>query len=523
MSLHTEQWVMVGLDIAAMIALVGTAPTVWRHRTSASGQVVVGLYAATGLWLVAHALEKAASTQTMKVFLSSLEYLGGMMLPLFFVMFAIRYTGRLPRLRAREWILTIPALLVVLAVWTNAWDGQYWSSFEWDPSGFLIYQRGPLFWLFIIVTYGYLLLAQGIILWSAVNLRGIYRKQLLAVFAFAMVPWLSSITYVIRVFEVPVDFTPVLCAVAAVGIGWATRRFGLLDIVPIGERAILQAISEPIVVFDDHQRLVAVNDRAQELLGVSQDQLGRAGADVVSSWSVLVDRLDRQRRSSVVNETTLVELPIDGQSRFFDMSVAAPEQGIGGVVWMFRDVTRRETAERALREQATRDPLTGLHNVRYFERRLEEALERAIASEQSVSLIMIDLDYFKDVNDRLGHVAGDQYLVEVSRYLSRLIRPADTLCRIGGDEFVIVLPGLCAEEALSESQRLLQTFQRTGPQPDGPVRIGFSCGISDFPRRAQDAAAIRIQADIALYRAKTAGRSTGSVYGDAGADEHLHL
>ncbi len=161
-----------------------------------------------------------------------------------------------------------------------------------------------------------------------------------------------------------------------------------------------------------------------------------------------------------------------------------------------------------LREQAIRDPLTGLFNRRYMEETLERELWRARRSQSHLGIIMLDIDHFKRLNDAFGHAAGDALLSALGSYLRTHVRGEDIVCRYGGDEFTLILPWVPLEvtrwraEDLREGIKQLRVEHRH--QLLGPVAV--SMGVADFPEHGQTGEEVLRAADVALYRAKSKGR-----------------
>jgi diguanylate cyclase (GGDEF)-like protein/PAS domain S-box-containing protein len=162
----------------------------------------------------------------------------------------------------------------------------------------------------------------------------------------------------------------------------------------------------------------------------------------------------------------------------------------------------------ALRSQSIKDPLTGLYNRRYLEEMLEREIRRAVRSEQSVGVLMLDLDHFKNFNDTYGHDAGDAVLREAGAFLTRSIRAEDTVCRFGGEEFVIVLPTANAESARARAERIRSKIRELTVLYQGQSlgRITVSIGVSELPAHGTSPAELLAAADAALYRAKRDGR-----------------
>jgi diguanylate cyclase (GGDEF)-like protein len=189
--------------------------------------------------------------------------------------------------------------------------------------------------------------------------------------------------------------------------------------------------------------------------------------------------------------------------------------GLGGLISRLQ-ATVVELVDR-LSDTARRDPLTGLLNRRGFEERLDAELARATRGERPAALILADLDRFKTVNDRLGHPAGDAVLLRVAEILEGVGRRGDTVARMGGEEFVFIVPDADAVEAYELAERLRAEVEEAFA--DEPVKLTISCGAVAFPVDGTTADTLMAAADEALYSAKRAGRnrSERAVAGSAAA------
>jgi diguanylate cyclase (GGDEF)-like protein len=167
-----------------------------------------------------------------------------------------------------------------------------------------------------------------------------------------------------------------------------------------------------------------------------------------------------------------------------------------------------------LRTQALRDPLTGLYNRRYMEDVLERYANLAERNESALSLLMIDLDHFKRLNDEFGHAVGDAVLCEVAAAIIGSVRPCDVACRYGGEELVVLLPDCGKVEALAKAELLRGRIERLSENHG--TRITASFGVATIPETSKTASAL-FDADAALYLAKQAGRNRVASAGQASA------
>ncbi len=286
------------------------------------------------------------------------------------------------------------------------------------------------------------------------------------------------------------------------------------------ERATLQTaidnMSQGLVLFDVTERLVMCNRRYL--------QLYRLSPDTVQSGCTLRELLEVQRRSgsfkgdvdSYLEDLRSrlrtgyesrgeIELP-DGRA----IDVVNQPLADGGWVATHDDVTeqRRKAARTAF--LAHHDALTGLANRATISQRIEETAARERRTGEPFTVLLLDLDRFKEVNDTLGHAAGDALLCEVAARLKGALRETDTLGRLGGDEFVVIQTRAVnpVQAAIAFATRIVELLSKPFIIERQDVSIGVSIGIALAPEHASDPANLLKMADLALYRAKSAGRGT---------------
>lgn len=172
------------------------------------------------------------------------------------------------------------------------------------------------------------------------------------------------------------------------------------------------------------------------------------------------------------------------------------------------EIADRKQAETRAQHLADHDPLTGLPNRRLLEDRLMQAIARGDRSQKPTAVMFVDLDRFKAINDTLGHAVGDVLLKEVSERLVKQLRVGDTVCRIGGDEFVVVLPEVArASDAAGVARKIIDTVALPYTVEDRELQVSVSIGISVFPEDGRDVETLIRNADAAMYHAKDTGRA----------------
>ena len=274
---------------------------------------------------------------------------------------------------------------------------------------------------------------------------------------------------------------------------------------------LYETTTEGVLITDADSRIVAVNDAFASITGYACDEaLGKTPRLLASGrhdrafyrgmWSALAG--DGHWEGEVYNRRKDGGLYI----AWLRISAIRNERGqVSNYVCIFSDVTRRKLSEDELRKRAHHDPLTGLHNRLSFDERFSQELARARRTQSRLGLLYIDLDAFKPINDRYGHRTGDAVLREVAARLKSAVREMDTVSRIGGDEFTVILPEIgqaanVASIADGIHRRLQLPFQYEGRQ----LQIGASIGVALFPDDANSERELLTHADAAMYRVKQA-------------------
>lgn len=295
-------------------------------------------------------------------------------------------------------------------------------------------------------------------------------------------------------------------AEAAAGRDGDDRFRSLAEIVPFG---ILSA--------DRRGYVVHANEEATRLLGLPANHLHGDG------WQAVMEAEDRPAVAAAAGgvlsgsnrERVTFRAHVRGESRWMN-AVFVPlgsEAQRNGWIATFEDVTERRHAERRLAHEATHDVLTGLPNRTLLGDRLSQAVARLHRDAQTMAVLYVDLDEFKPVNDQYGHTVGDQVLVEVARRLSGTTRAADTVGRIGGDEFVVVCEGIDHDAARELGERIISALAEPFLVGGATVRVGASVGACVTKGEETDPAALLAAADEAMYRAKAAGGGAVSLGG----------
>src|SRR5207342_2717598 len=281
----------------------------------------------------------------------------------------------------------------------------------------------------------------------------------------------------------------------------------------------LQSIGDGVITCDAHGRVEYLNPVAEELTGWRlEDSLGRTIDEIFRAFhEETCEPLENplavavRRIRSIKSVRPMLLIRKDGNELYIESTASPIRDGTGtvtGGVLVFHDVSESRELNRRLSYHASHDVLTGLVNRREFETRLERALKSAKARKASYALCYLDIDQFKIINDTCGHSAGDALLGQVGALLKSKVRWRDTLSRLGGDEFGILLESCSLDEAMRTAEALreaVRNFKFTWE--DRVFRLGASVGVVPIAADNEDVASIISAADSACAAAKEGGRN----------------
>ena len=300
---------------------------------------------------------------------------------------------------------------------------------------------------------------------------------------------------------------------------------GYLDLLPtVIERALSQhhaeeytrlaakvfeSVSEGILVTDHQGHIVSVNDAFTGITGYAVEEVLGKKPCLLKSGQQDAKFYQEMWRSLIETgrwEGELWDRRKDGAAFPVFLTISAVRDTYGAVanyVGVLMDITNRKQAEERLRHLATHDPLSGLANRAFFQDTLAGAISLARRNQQTLAIMLLDLDNFKAVNDALGHATGDMLLKAVAERLTGCVRDCDVVARLGGDEFIVLLSGIASAQGAGDTaQRILSAFSKPISVGGTELTASTSIGISLYPADGEDPETLVKNADSAMYRAK---------------------
>lgn len=400
-------------------------------------------------------------------------------------------------------LLHLPAVLLVPLVFTNPSHQLFWKT---DVTPFQPGFFGPLYFPAMVFSGIYALAALGLLLERFPKSERIYHLQYGLFIAGILVP----VSIAVYTFTVNPPLTESLDL--AIG-GWtlmllimsfALLRLPLFGLLPIAQSELLRHIRDGFVITNPYQEVIFMNPAAQTALNVTdREALGKPLSALIGS---------KTKKIIINTETkhTSFELQVGQQYYHVNISnIKNRRRQIIGQIVMIYDVTAQTEYANQFREQANKDDLTKVYNRRYLLEQAQVEFERARRYRLPFSIVMLDIDGLKRINDQYGHIIGDTAIQTFSATCQAALRGSDTIGRFGGDEFIILLPHTSRSEALSIVNRLATKLERMKiDAEEGALRLSASFGVTSLNENVDATLEEMLKrADQALYLAKSNPKS----------------
>lgn len=490
---------------------VFSATLMWPRRKMKAGLTLFALMLAFIIWTFCSGMELASTTLSGDVLWSKIAYFGSSSVPVLFFIFSLQFTDRDKYLSSgRTLALWAVPILSILLVLTNEYHHLIWSAVLPNPvinQVRYVYYHGLWFWVLNVYSYVLLVFATLFLVMEAIQQQKIYRRQAHVLLLGIPLPWIANLLYIsgfspLRGF----DLTPIMFTITGLLYALGLYRYELLDVLPVARNKIFEDLEDGLVVVDMRQRIIDINPAAARMLNLNEEQV--IGCPIGIEAPIL--------SSHIAGETVQEEIQLNpGTNEWQELRVSSLLDGRGldaGKLLILRDISNRKKTEEELQEKSRElavlaeiDSLTRLYNRRYAEQALELEIEQSRISGLPLAIGEVDLDHFKAINDRFGHIRGDKILQEAAEEFTQSTRTQDIIARMGGDEFIFIFRGTQVGEAIQVIERLRQKVeQRKFPGLKEPVT--FSAGVI-LCRSGETADEAMRRVDKLLYQAKRAGRN----------------
>jgi len=500
--------------IAAIITLL-IAIYAWRHRTVPGAfMLFLGLLAITG-WLTSNSFELISTTDQATIFSAKISYLFFLSAPIFYLGFILQYTGKQKWLSYSRFVLfwILPAITFIL-VQTNEMHGLIWSSYsivQVNQTLQILRVSSYGSWFWVNAGYTYIIIITGAIVIGNQYFRSLapYRQQSKWLILGSVTPLIFNFVYILHLIPtLKKDYSPLAFAFAGLAYAIGIFRHRLLDIMPIARDTILENIQEGLIVLDQERRMIDINPAARSFLFPFSNEI--IGVPLKESFPETAHLFSKDKQQSQVIELSIQRDKAKKQLEA-KLSILKNKKGKEmGYLLILQDITERHKLYQEIKHLARTDSLTNLNNRRHLFTLGEKEIIRANRYKHPISLLIIDIDHFKEINDSYGHLSGDQILEQFSFTLQNSLRSIDIIGRYGGDEFAVVLPETHPNSAKSVANRICQiTKNRVWCTTAGEIIFTLSIGISGETevKNNTNLNSLLDRADRALYLAKSRGRN----------------
>ena len=458
------------------------------------------------LWMILVTLESLLSSLTWREMLWWLIPLAILSTLIGLLFFSLEFSLRLKRIPKVILYPTVTlALLITGLAITNPLHHQMWTISM--VNGNAVQVMGKFFLIQLAYTYLLATASLTLLVRAYLSSKGALRRQTGLLLVGILIPVLVSV--VTDVFDwnpLPyIDLPAFSILFTVVLFGWATLRFNTFYLLPVASEMIIKNMQEGILVADIEGQIIFSNPAAQKFFEKKEAQINdHPVANILAEWLPEAFQAWNEGKEEV-QLVTGAEPP-----QFFRLTIAKlvgdAGEAVGSLLTLYNN-TDQKNYEKALNELAIRDPLTTSYNRRYFYEIAHAYFNQMVRFSRPLSILMIDLDHFKRVNDTYGHAKGDLVLQRVAAVCRSLVRAPDIFSRYGGEEFVLAMPETTLENALLVAERLRKAIEALKNEVEG-IPITASMGVSQTMGEAGLTLDVLInRADEAMYLSKRAGRN----------------
>lgn len=460
------------------------------------------------LYSFGYAIELFSGTFDRILFWNYFQYLGLPFIPAFWIIFTLEYSNKRTDFVTKLGIFLIP-ILTFFFRYTSNLNHLYYASIQYTTNDFfpvLYIIKGPWYWVhgifitlcFIVSNYIYFLLYK--------KSSGQIRRQSMLMLIASLLPWISFLSDLLNLSPLGIDYGPFAITSSVVIFLIAFLRYQFLNIKPLARDKVFESTNDGIIVLDANNNIIDFNPSAATIFpGLKENGIGKNVRSFFEANESLVNSIlhSKEFQYKIIN---------DNKKRHYRVNTVqileSRDREVGSLVTL-TEITKYMEMMEKLNYLASSDELTGVYNRRFFVEFCSRELEKSKRDNSPVSFIILDLDFFKKVNDHYGHQAGDVVLQQVAMICRNSIRSKDILGRYGGEEFVIFLPETRLEDCQVISNRILNNIAESEIFYEGKmIKVTASIGITGVTSVSDENLDDFLKtADQALYKAKFDGRN----------------
>ncbi len=464
------------------------------------------LLAVVTLYTVSYLFQLTSKTVPAMLFWFKFQLIDISLIPPLWIISVVQYIGMDKWLTKKNigLLFIIPILTVFFSV-TN-YHGFYYQSITIGTEGpFTRFEttKGLWFWFFMIYLDFACLMGIGLLLKFSSGKKSLFRRQVIIIVLCMIIPWTAQLVFLSGYSPWHLDLTPFALTLTGLMLGLGVFRYQMLNLEPIARDKIFQSLRDGLLVLDIQDRIVDYNPALTEIL--TPIELGRHISEGLRDYPLLINQIASR------SEYTTLQIPQSDELEYYESRLVPilNHKGVAvGQAIIFKDITDQVLLLDKLQQLVAIDELTQVYNRRAFMERCRDENNRLARLKRPVSVIFIDVDHFKQINDTLGHPTGDLTLQTIVQKIRSGLRETDILGRIGGEEFAVLLPETRKEQALEIAERVRQIIDKPICLNERVIMVTISFGITSIPQAIQgNVDYLFKKADEALYLAKHAGRN----------------
>lgn len=464
---------------------------------------------ASGLYSFGYGMELQCDTVERILFWNFIQRIGIDFTPVLWTIIAFRYCDREQRLTTplRKAICVLPALFLLIRA-TNSIHYLFYTDYHIASNGYfpvIVLEKGPLYFLNIVYTSIFMLIPNALYAQLLIRSKGSFRKQGLWMLVASLFPYIAGFIWAMDRSPLGIDLTPIASTFSFICIMVVLFRYRFFDLRPLAHDKVFECMKDGVVILGPDLSILDWNPAASEIF--------TDWAHCMKGKNVCEMLMTAELEDAIKNSKDLEIQWNKGKLQMYYRvkGSALYERGkeMVGYLLMFHDVTKQVDSMKELHEAATTDVLTGVYSRRYFFERCQQYLSQPQKDGHTASMIMFDIDFFKEVNDQYGHQNGDKVLQQVAEICKEILGEEAMLGRFGGEEFLVFLPETEMEEAVALAEAMRCGVEKMViPIDSENVKITMSFGVS----ASRKLCSVQIDdfiraADEALYRAKNGGRN----------------
>lgn len=486
-----------------------------RHHYKKIGTIFLQYTAAITIYCFASAFSLLSSNTEQLKFWTMILYIGLPFASPLGLLFIMHYLGLKVTMKRFYGIVALP-IITVFMVATNDWHQLYYRVYEIDPilgAPYFLQEIGIWYVIQGIFTFGCMFAAIILLLSRWKETEKLYRPQFIALMFGQMIPMLTAVLYLFGGTPEGIDPVPMVLWISSLLYVWAIRSTQLFVLMPVAKEAIFNSINDGVMVLDESFRLIEFNLACKRNFPLIRQKL--YGTKFSELWMILTGsrfpitlQMDMQSRQEI--EVSMSNLKSIFQVRITPLQSEKSK----GLLLIFTDITEVKRLHTTLERHASYDDLTQIYNRRAFLEQSEKDFLRTKKERNHYSIVLVDIDFFKRVNDEYGHHIGDQVLKHMVNICENIVEDRQLFARYGGEEFVFSVESLNIDEVRLLAERIRQSVEKQPFTIDSTeifvtVSLGIAEAKSDDEETLSD---VLNKADKALYSAKTQGRNKVCVF-----------